>query len=369
MSDPQAAPPLPRAGGRNDPDPSRQQPPLKAGWRRVIGPIIGLTAVVGAVILTLLVWDIMEHHPRTDDAFLRANVVGVAARVKGQLVKINVVDNQAVKEGDVLFEIDPADYQLSLDRARSNLAALDQQIVVARAQDANLEHQIKASQASVDSARLQLKQADDTLHRMEPLQPRGFASADDVDKARTQRDVAGAALAVQEQRLQEARTTASPLGPLLAQRPGAEAEVNQAALNLAYCKVVAAVPGRIINLNLSVGSYVDAGRPVFSMLDTRHWYVIADYREGELRHFGPGTRADVYLLADPHRHYDGRVQSIGYGVQPNESETDPTGQLPTVTRELNWVHIAQRFPVRIEIEHPDQEQFRMGASAVAVIKN
>ena len=374
-SPPSSAQPTNPTGDRPParPQPGQQPPwrhlPAGGGWRKVIGPIIGVASFAGAVVLTLTVWDIMEHHPRTDDAFLRANTVGVAPRVSGQLVKINVVDNQAVKAGDLLFEVDPADYQLSLDRAQSSLAALDQQIAVARAQDANLEHQIKAAMASDESAKLQLKQADDTLQRLEPLLPRGFASADDVDKARTGRDVAAAALAMQEQKLQEARTIVSPLGQLLAQRPGAQAEVKQAALNLSYCQVLAPVPGRIINLNISVGNYVAAGQPVFSMLDTRHWYVIADYREGELRHFGPGTRADVYLLADPHRRYEGRVQSLGYGVQPNESETDTPGQLPNVTRELNWVHIAQRFPVRIEIEQPDQEQFRMGASAIAVIKN
>jgi multidrug efflux system membrane fusion protein len=94
---------------------------------------------------------------------------------------------------------------------------------------------------------------------------------------------------------------------------------------------------------------------------------MANFREGELRHFGPGAAVDVYLSAAPDRHFVGKVQGIGWAVEPTDAIDIPHG-LPYVKRELNWVHIAQRFPVRIEIENPDAELFRMGASAVAIIK-
>jgi membrane fusion protein, multidrug efflux system len=153
----------------------------------------------------------------------------------------------------------------------------------------------------------------------------------------------------------------------MAQRPGAVATVDLAALELSYCKVVAPFPGRVINLNISPGAYASAGIPVFSLLDTRQWYVTANFREGELRHIEPGHRADIYLSSAPHRRFRGRVQGIGWAVEPTDEIDIPHG-LPLVKRELNWVHIAQRFPVRIEIEDPDPELFRMGASAVAIIK-
>src|SRR5207247_2491536 len=121
------------------------------------------------------------RHPRTDDAVVRANVVGIAPRVRGLIVKLNVQDNQEVKEGDVLFEIDPEDYQLSLEKARASLAALDQQIEVARAQDAELRFQVKAAEAAVDGAKAQLNQASSTRQRLQPLLPKGFATADDVE--------------------------------------------------------------------------------------------------------------------------------------------------------------------------------------------
>src|SRR6476660_6206075 len=125
--------------------------------RKFIRKITSLIIVAGAVIITLYVWGIIERHPRTDDATARANVVGIAPRVSGQILKLNVQDNQAVKEGEVLFEIDPEDYRLVLEKAKADLAALDRQIA----------------------------QADSTLQRLEPLLPKKFTTAENVDEART----------------------------------------------------------------------------------------------------------------------------------------------------------------------------------------
>ena len=126
--------------------------------RNFVRKILSLIAVISAVFITLYVWGIIERHPRTDDATARANVVGIASRISGQTIKLNVEDNQAVKKGDVLFEIDPEDYRLVLEKAKAELATVDQQ----------------------------LAQAQDTLHRLEPLLPHGFATVDSVDKARTE---------------------------------------------------------------------------------------------------------------------------------------------------------------------------------------
>jgi membrane fusion protein, multidrug efflux system len=347
--------------------PPAARPGKRDERRKPAALIVSVLAIVGAIGLTLTVWSIIERHPRTDDAIVRANVIGITPRVRGQIVKLNVRDNQAVGAGDVLFEIDPDDYALVLDKAKAALAALDQQIEVARAQDTDIKYQVKVAEAGVDRAQAELKQADDTLQRLQPLLPSGFARADDVDKVATAKQVAAAALAAEKQRVNQARTTLSSLATLMAQRPGAVATVDLAALELSYCKVVAPFPGRVINLNISPGAYASAGIPVFSLLDTRQWYVTANFREGELRHIEPGHRADIYLSSAPHRRFQGRVQGIGWAVEPTDEIDIPHG-LPLVKRELNWVHIAQRFPVRIEIEDPDPELFRMGASAVAIIK-
>ena len=283
---------------------------------KFIRKILTVIIVAGAVLITLYVWGIIERHPRTDDAAARANVVGIAPRVSGQTIKLNVQDNQAVRKGDVLFEIDPEDYRLTLEKAKAELATVDRQ----------------------------LAQAQDTLHRMEPLLPHGFETAENVDKART------------------AVTT------LQAQREGAIATINLEELHLSYCKVIAPFDGRVINLNISAGAHVTAGVPVFSLLDTTKWYVIANFREAEIRHMASGSEAIVYLSSAPNQRFRGKVQGIGWAVKP-EGELDlPPSGVPYIKRELNWVRVAQRFPVRIEVENPDQELFRMGASAVAIIK-
>jgi multidrug efflux system membrane fusion protein len=337
------------------------------GWRNVTGRIISIVVIVVAVLLVLAVWSIVERHPRTDDAIAEANVIGVAPRVHGQIIKLNVEDNQDVQAGDVLFEIDPADYKLALDNAKAALAALDQQIEVARSQDEELKFEVIAAAAAVEQAKAELKQATDTLHRLQPLLPKGFATADDVEKAETAVSVATAALAAQDQRSNQAKASLSSLATLQAQRPGAVAAVDLAALQLSYCEVKALFPGKVVNLNLSVGAYANVGVPVFALLDTRKWYVIANFREREIRHFGVGSAVDVYLLSAPNRHFTGKVQGVGWAVL-SDDYINSASAVPQVPRELNWVHIAQRFPVRIEIENPDPALFRKGASAVAIIK-
>jgi membrane fusion protein, multidrug efflux system len=285
--------------------------------RKFVRKIVSLIVVVSAAVITLYVWGIIERHPRTDDATARANVVGIAPRVAGQILKLHVQDNQAVKEGDVLFEIDPEDYRLVLEKAKAELAALDRQIA----------------------------QADSTLRRLEPLLPKHFTTAENVDEARTK------------------------LTTLQAQREGMVATINLEELHLSYCKVIAPFSGRVINLNISAGAHVTTGVPVFSLLDTSKWYVIANFREAEVRHMAPGTEAIVYLSSAPNQRFRGRVQGVGWAVKP-EGELDlPPSGVPYVKRELNWVRVAQRFPVRIEVENPDQNLFRMGASAVAIIKD
>jgi len=367
MSDPKAPEnPVERKVPETAPAPAPARP-KQTDASGAFGKLLGVVIVFAAVVLTLCVWGIIERHPRTDDATARANVVAIVPRVRGQIVKLAVEDNQAVKEGDLLFEIDPDDYKLAIEKARADLAALDQQIRVARAQDAGLKFEVKAAEAAVESGSAQLDQAGDTLHRLEPLLPKGFATAEQVEQARTAQEMATSGLAADQQRLNQARVALSALDTLTAQRPGAVAAVHLAELELSYCEVRAPFPGRVVSLNISAGAYASAGIPVFSLLDTRRWYVMANFREGELRYMPPGTNAEVYLLSAPGRRFQGKVQGIGWAVEP-EDEIDIPHSLPYVQRELNWVHIAQRFPVRIEVEDPDPDLFRMGASAVAIIE-
>src|SRR5260221_4860820 len=173
--------------------PEAETPPVqpeKSADRKVLGKIISVVIIVAAVVLTLFVWGIIEKHPRTDDATVRANVVGIVPRVRGLIVKLDVVDNQEVKQGDVLFEIDPEDYQLALDRAKAALTSLDQQIERAKGEEAGLKFGVKAAEAGVERAQAQLKQAEDTLKRLQPLLPKGFATAEQAETAQTAKQTA-----------------------------------------------------------------------------------------------------------------------------------------------------------------------------------
>src|SRR5437879_7936809 len=145
--------------------------------RKFIRKVVSVAIVASAVLITLYVWGTIERHPRTDDAAARANVVGVVPRVRGQIVRLAVQDSQLVKEGDLLFEIDPDDYELALEKAKSALAALDEQIEIGRSQDEELKFGVKAAEAALARAQAQETQANDTLHRLEPLLPKLLTTA------------------------------------------------------------------------------------------------------------------------------------------------------------------------------------------------
>jgi multidrug efflux system membrane fusion protein len=293
-------------------------------------------------------------------------MIGIAPRVSGPIIKLNVSDNQSVRGGDLLFEIDPADYQLSVDRAKAALEALDQQIVTAQSQDAQLKFQVKAAEAGVQQAAAERDQAADTLHRLEPLLPKGFATKEQVDEARTKVASLEAEVAQANEKLNQARVAVSSLATLQAQRPGAVATLGTTQLELSYTRIYAPFDGQVVGLNISEGFYAHAGIEVFSFLDSRKWYVLANFRERELQSIRPGMKAEIYLLSDPDRRFQGIVQGISPAVQSQEDDVEIKG-LPFVKRDLNWVRIAQRFPVRIEIENPDPGIFRMGTTAVTTI--
>jgi multidrug efflux system membrane fusion protein len=318
------------------------------------------------VVLSVWAWDLNERHPRTDDAVSRANIIGIAPRVSGPIIKINVTDNQFVKGGDLLFEIDPADFQLNVDRAKSSLDALDQQIETAKSQDAQLKYQVRAAEAAVRQATVERDQAADTLSRLEPLLPKAFATKEQVDQARTKVASLDAQVAQANEKLNQASVAVSSLATLQAQRPGAIAALGTAQLELSYTRMYAPFDGQVVGLNISEGAYTHAGVEVFAFLDSRKWYVLANFRERELQNISPGMRADIYLLSNPDRRFEGIVQGISPAVQSQENNVEIKG-LPFVKRDLNWVRIAQRFPVRIEIENPDPKIFRMGTTAVTTI--
>jgi len=328
-------------------------------------PAIAL--VVVTLLLVIFVIHQLDRTPRTDDAYVYADTIDVVPEVSGRIVELPVHDNQAVKQGDLLFRIDPRPYQDALTRGNASLVALERQIELTQRTVNAQQYNAQSVRAAVERARAAASQAADTLHRMEPLLSHGYVSAEDVDRARTAQRATQAELSAAQLQAQQAAAAVSGVDALVAQRAVVMAEISIAELNLEYATVRAPFDGRIVSLTTSIGQFVTALKPVFTLIDTRHWYVVANFRETELKGIRPGTPATVYLMSDTGQRFRGSVDSISYGVASDEGGLALPGGLPHIQRTLNWVHVSQRFPVKIRVDNPNPELFRVGTSAVAVL--
>jgi len=328
-------------------------------------PVIVLTLLT-LLLLLLVIWR-LDTAPRTDDAYAYADTINVVPEVSGKIINLPIHDNQAVKQGELLFQIDPRPYEDALNRARANLESLDKQIELTQRTVNAQEYNASAVRAAVERARAAANQATDTLHRMEPLLPQGYVSAEEVDQAKTAQRATQAELNTALLQAQQAAAAVSGVDALVAQRAVVQAEISIAELNLEFTTVRAPFDGRVVSLKTSVGQFASALKPVFTLIDTRHWYVIANFRETQLKNIHPGTPCAVYLMSNSHEQFQGTVDSIGYGVLPDDGGLVLEG-LPRVQRTINWVRVSQRFPVKILVDHPNPDLFRIGASAVAVLQ-
>ena len=336
--------------------------------RDVLGRLIGLGIVAGAILLGIVVVLRIVRHPQTDDAIVMADIIGVVPQVSGTIVELHVVDNQAVQQGDLLLVIDPRPYQFAVQRARAEVAASDGEIEVTQRRIEGQRYAVAAARAAVQRMEAQVKNATDSLNRLEPLLSKEFVTPDQIDQARTAKRTAEAGLDEARRKMDQAEQDVGDLEALLAKRDAAQAALGKAELDLSFCHVRAEFDALVVNLHTAIGQFVAPGpTPVFSLVDTRAWYVLANFRETELKHIEPGMEAEVYVLTDPQHRLRGTVQGIGWAVNPEDQPISPG--VPVIHRELNWVHIAQRFPVRIRIENPRPAHlFRVGASAVAIIR-
>ena len=327
---------------------------------QIAGRLLTALIVICAVGLVLYVTWLYYVYPRTDDAYVRANIVGIAPHVSGPIVELPVHDNQHIKPGELLFVVDPRPYKSVLDRAEADLALTTLQIKA-------LSDTIKATRSR--QAQLEATTAYDRqyLQRIEPLLNRHFVTANDVFNARSRLRADEAAIDSAASEVRKAENDLGEFGGINARRKAAEAAVYDANLNVEYCYVRAPFDAYVTNLNIAVGQYANEGREVMSLVDNRIWYVIANFRENFLGHIEPGMHAEVYLLSYPNRRFHGRVQGVGWALYQGNGAT--VEGLPQIEPTLNWVRLSQRFPVRITLEDPDPSHpFRMGATAVVTIR-
>lgn len=324
-----------------------------------------LIVVVALLLLGVVLWRV-DHAPGTDDAYVYADTIHVVPEVNGRIVEMPVRDNQAVKRGDLLFRIDPRPYQDALDRVRARLVTLNEQIALTQRSVNAQRYNAQSVNAAVERSRALAGQATDTLRRMAPLLAQGYTSAEEVDRARTAQRAAQSELNAAMLQAQQASAAVSGVDALVAQRAEIEAEMAIAQLNLEFTEVRAPFDGRVAALRTTVGQFASALKPVFTLIDTRQWYVMANFRETELKDIRAGTAATVYLMSDSGKRFEGKVDSISYGVLPDDGGVVLEG-LPRVQRSINWVHVSQRFPVKIAVQNPDPALFRIGTSAVATL--
>jgi multidrug efflux system membrane fusion protein len=391
-----------------------------------VGRILSIAIIACAAITGLLVVQRVTADPRTDDAEVFANFIGIAPLVNGPITRLYVADNQLVKQGDPLFDIDERPYAYALARAKSDQAALageigdERRIIagkvsgvdVAKASALSSEASLTRSGAAIEQAKAdvanakaaveradaELAYATNNLHRIEPLLAKQFVTVDQIDQARTlettrsqaahqarsqlalaeagldaaqaQYKQSQASLEQSHQQVTQATHNVTTLDPLVGQVSGKQAAIDTAQYNFDNCKIVAPFDARVTNLTISQGAYANAGQQIFTLIDTRVWWAIANFRETQLQHIRPGMEADVYVLSKPSVHFKGVVDSVGFGVTP---DSDLIGKyanpgLPDVQRTLNWVHLASRFPVRVRIQSQPNDLFRLGESAVVVIR-
>jgi multidrug efflux system membrane fusion protein len=393
--------------------------------RQMLSRLLSAGIVIAAAVLGLIVLHSTNYYPRTDDAEIFANFIGIAPQVEGRITRLNMRDNQFVKQGELLFEIDDRPYQYALERALSEQAALEGQITDEGRRIAALVSGVSVSQANiqgsqadltrwaaaVDQARAEVANAEqgvnrakaewayanNNLHRLEPLLEKQFVTVDQLDRARTSEVAqgealkqAGSQLQLSEAGLQSAlaqyeRSKAvleqskaqheqsihavTTLEPLVNQRGARASAVKSARYDLDNCRVYAPFDARVTNLTISEGAYAHVGQQVFTLIDARTWWAIGNFREGNLQKIMPGMRADVYVLSKPDVRFSGVVDSIGFGVTP---DADVFGTLapglPDVQRTLNWIHLASRYPVRVRVKEPPPDLFRVGESAVVIIR-
>ena len=369
----------------------------KTRLRQLLGRWISIVFVSGAVILGLAVFYHANQYPRTEDAEVFANFIGIAPQVDGPLIRLNVQDNQFVKKGELLYEIDERPYQYALETATSQQATLEGQIADEQRKIAALVSGVSVAQANIHSseaavanaeqgvarARAEWSYANNNLHRLEPLLTQQFVTVDEVDKARTSETTQEEALKQAESRLalakadlnsatahhEQAGHAVTTLEPLVNQRGARAAAGKKARYDLDNCRVYAPFDARVTNLTISEGAYAHVGEQMFTLIDARTWWAIGNFREGQLKRIAPGMKADVYVMSRPNLRFAGVVDSVGFGVTP---DPDVIGHLqpglPDVQRTLNWVHLASRFPVRVRVVNPTPDLFRSGESAVITIR-
>ena len=355
-------------------------------------PIVKIitTGVIVLAALGMIAYKYRDYmkYPWTRDGLVRAQVVQIVPRVSGPLVRVPIQNNQFVKKGDLLFEIDPSTFQANVNLARAQfdnmrdivkslveqVEGLKRTVEQRQAEIGEAKFEVEGSAAQVENARISLGRAKELI----------------AENVNTQRDVDDKSMAYQVAvaQLGAARAKVSQMTAALAQakddlargladlgvlgehnprlrRAAADLEIAQ--LNLDFTKVWAPTDGYVTNLRLGVGDSAVAHQPMLAVIDANSFYVQAFFRETFVGNFQKGDRAVVTLMSYPDTPLEGSVDSIGWGIAQQNGSTG-FELLPSVKPTFEWIRLAQRIPVAVRIEKvPDNIKLRAGTTASVVV--
>jgi len=301
------------------------------------------------------------RHPSTSDAYVEGRVVRISPRVPGPVVKLNVDDNSQVAAGDILLEIDPADFQAKVDQARANVETAGATEEQAAASVIRSQAAIGEAMASLSAAEAEARRRASDVKRYTAMGTDGISeqqletaqAASDV--AGQQREAAAKKVAASEAELNVARAAVASAHAHVAD---AEAQLRFAALQLQYTKVVAPSSGRITKRNVESGSFVSTGQPLMAIVPVDCW-VVANFKEVQLEHMRPGQPAEIRVDAFPDLRLRARVDSIQKGTGSRFQ------LLPPENATGNWVKVVQRVPVKLILD-PGQDGAQLLALGMSV---
>ena len=332
------------------------------------GRLIAFAIVVLALALALYALHESAVYPTSSDSSIDADVVHVAAAVAGRVLEIPVSENSRVAKGDLLFQIDPVPYRFAVAQAEADLSIAEAQLDTRRRVLATQRSAAVIAGQTTKTAQENHELADRTLERLRPLAAGGFVPKQQFDQAEvTDHDTA---TALSQAQVQEAAAIEAIDTDAAAE---AAVQARKAALAIAQRQlddttVRATHNGLVVGLTISTGEFVAPGQSLFTLINTDEWFAVANFRETDLYAIVIGDCVTVFSMIDRQIPIKGAVQGIGWGVVDQDRVNLPRS-VPYVERSLNWVRVAQRFPVRIRLENPPPQLVHVGASAVVEIRH
>lgn len=339
-----------------------------AKTRNPLFRLVSLGIVALALAVGLFAWQRSNQFPATDDATIDADTVRVASEVGGRVIDIPVAENMEVRKGQVLFRIDPVPYQLAVDQAEADLALAEAQLVTQQKAVATQQSAAEIAAKQVTSATANLDLATRTVERLRPLAAKGYVPEEQFDQAQTQQRDAATVLQQAQTQATASVTAVDTVAATEAAVAARRAALAIARRNLDDTIVRATHDGLVTGLAQTTGEIIVPGQALFTLIDSDDWYAAGNFRETALGAIKPGDCATVYSLIDRSQPITGVVQGLGWGVLDEERVEVPFS-VPYVERSLNWVRVAQRFPVRVLLKNPPPLLTRLGASAVIEIRH